>query len=71
MEPRARDSGTQPPPPTCRRPREAQGAGGAESGRPSARRGFKYRRLAPAANQRATGGGTHGSRGHAHVPLPG
>lgn len=52
------EPGTRPPP-TCRRPREAEGAGGAESGGPSARRRFKYRRLERAANQREAGGGTH------------
>ena len=42
---------------TCRPPRGTEGAGGAGSGSPSARRRFKYRRLARAANQRVAGAG--------------
>lgn len=46
---------------TCRPRSGVEGTGGTESGSPSARRRFKYRRLARAANQRAARGGTHGA----------
>lgn len=47
---------------TCRPRNEEEGTGSTESENPSARRRFKYRRLARVANQRAARGGSHRRR---------